>query len=295
LEAEAPIALMTGLTAHLYGTSGLGALVVLAAVQLLFVHAARELHRSMLRASRISELSESRGQLVGQILDAEEGERRRLAEALHDDAMQNLLAARQDLAEAHSDLAVERARRALDASIDQLRDTIFTLHPTVLEHAGLGPAIESVALAHARRAGFNVTVDVEPAASCERDPLTFTVCRELLGNAAEHSGAANVAVRVTRSSAGVTIEVTDDGCGFSAQSLEAALQLGHIGLASISERIDALGGSFAIEGETGGGAKAVATLPLDRDPAPSPAASIRTPALAPDRAAVAALPAPGPH
>jgi hypothetical protein len=102
LAAEAPIALMTGLTVHLYGTSGLGALVVLAAVQLLFVHVARELHRSMLRASRISELSASRGKLVGQILDAEESERRRLAEALHDDAMQNLLAARQDLAEARS-------------------------------------------------------------------------------------------------------------------------------------------------------------------------------------------------
>lgn len=263
IRAEAPIALLTGLTVHLYGTSGLGALVVLAAVQLLFVHVARELHRSTRRAGRISELSASRGKLVGQILDAEEGERRRLAEALHDDAMQNLLAARQDLVEAPTAPSVERARRALDASIDQMRDAIFTLHPTVLEHVGLAAALESVALAHARRGGFDTTVQVDPAASCEHDALTFTVCRELLGNAAEHAGAGTVSVRVTRSSAGITVEVADDGRGFSAQSLEAALQLGHIGLASISERIDALGGSFRVDSQPGSGTTVTAMLPID--------------------------------
>ena len=89
LAAEAPIALMAGLTVHVYGTSGLSALAVLAVVQVLFVQIARELHRSTQRAERISELSASRGRLVEQILTAEEGERRRLAEALHDDAMQN--------------------------------------------------------------------------------------------------------------------------------------------------------------------------------------------------------------
>jgi two-component system NarL family sensor kinase len=295
IAAEAPIVLMTALTVHLYGTSGLGALVVLAAVQLMFIHVARELQRSTERATRISELSASRGKLVGQILDAEEGERRRLAEALHDDAMQNLLAARQDLAEAPSGPSVQRTRRALDASIDQLRDAIFTLHPTVLEHAGLAAAVESVAQAHARRAGFDVVVEVEPAQSCERDPLTFTVCRELLGNAAEHSGAANVAVRVAQSSANVTIEVADDGRGFPARSLEAALQLGHIGLASISERIDALGGSFEVESEPGTGTRVVATLPVDGDTARSVAAPIRSPAPVPGPAGVVALPAPGPR
>jgi two-component system NarL family sensor kinase len=190
---------------------------------------------------------------------------------------------------------VERARRALEASIDQLRETIFTLHPTVLEHVGLAAAVESVALAHARRGGFDVTVRVEPAASCERDPLTFTVCRELLGNAAEHAGAATVAVRVVQSSTHIAIEVTDDGRGFSAQSLEAALQLGHIGLASISERIDALGGSFEIDSEPGAGTRVVARLPIDADSAASVAAPIRSPALASGRAGVVAVPAPGPR
>jgi signal transduction histidine kinase len=294
IAAEAPIVLMTALTVNLYASAGLGALVVLAAVQLMFLHVARELHRSKQRADRIAELSDSRGKLVGQILDAEEGERRRLAEALHDDAMQNLLAARQDLAEAPTEPSVERAGRALDASIDQVREAIFTLHPTVLEHVGLAAAVDSVALAHARRAGFDVTVDVEPAASSERDPLTFTVCRELLCNAAEHSGAAKVGVRVARSGANVTIEVTDDGRGFPSRSLETALQLGHIGLASISERIDALGGSFEIESEPDSGTRVVATLPVG-EPAPDLAAPTRSPAPAPGRAGVVALPAPGPR
>ena len=100
MEAEAPLVLLTGLTAYGYATSGLGALVVLAGVQLWFIRSARELHRSVERGDRISELSASRNRLVEQILRAEESERRRLAEALHDEAVQNLLAARQDLAEA---------------------------------------------------------------------------------------------------------------------------------------------------------------------------------------------------
>lgn len=140
LAAEPPIAIATGLTAYIYGTAGAGALAVLVALQLIFIFLARELRVSHDRAEtlkerteqllqlhenlaghagRISDLSASRGRLVGQILAAEEGERRRLDEALHDEAMQNLLAARQDLESVVGPVDVARARTALDAAIDQ--------------------------------------------------------------------------------------------------------------------------------------------------------------------------------
>jgi signal transduction histidine kinase len=283
LAAESPIVLATGLTAYIYGTTRVGALVVLVALQLIFIFLSRELLLSHERAealknhaeelvalhddlgnhaTQISELSASRGRLVGQILAAEEAERRRLAEALHDDAMQNLLAARQDLEDGVGPADVARACVALDSTIDRLRDAIFELHPAVLERVGLAAAVEAVADRQGRRAGFDTFVDVEPSADADIDGLIFTICRELLANAAEHSGATQVSIAVRALPDSVTLEVADDGRGFERPGLKAALERGHIGLASASERIEALGGSFEIKTRLGVGTVIRATVPL---------------------------------
>jgi signal transduction histidine kinase len=291
LASEAPIAIVTGLTAYIYGTAGTGALPVLVSLQLIFVFLARQLRLSHERAedlkerteellrlhhdlaahaAQIADLSASRGRLVGQILAAEEGERRRLAESLHDEAMQNLLATRQDLDTLVGPGDIARARSALDATIDQLREAIFELHPAVLERVGLAAAIDAVADRHARRLGFETRVNVDPAAASDRDVLVFTVCRELLANAAAHSGASAVSVSVTALPDAVRLEVADNGRGFERLDLGTALEQGHIGLASASERIEALGGAFEIDSQLGTGTAARATIPVLRDAAVEP-------------------------
>jgi signal transduction histidine kinase len=259
--AEAPIVVVTGFTPYIYATSGLAALAVLAVVQLWFAYGARELHRSIDRADRVSELSASRGRLVGQILTAEESERRRLAETLHDGPVQNLLAASQDLSEALRTPGIMRARGAVDATVDQLREAISDLHPAVLAHVGLPAAIKSIAIAQARRAGFDVTTSVDPNVPTELEGLVFTISRELISNSAKHSGATLVVVRVARVDDAVRLIVTDNGRGFAGQSLGAALDRGHIGLASISERIEALGGRFEIDSQSGHGTRVSVILP----------------------------------
>ena len=158
---------------------------------------------------------------------------------------------------------VERARIAVEASIDQLRDAIFALHPTVLEHVGLAGAIDSVAGMQSRRAGFAVAVEVDSTAASSLDPLIFTVCRELLTNAAEHAAAARVAVRVEDRADRVEIEVSDDGRGFEKQALTAAVTRGHIGLASITERVEALGGVVQINSAPGAGTRVQVVLPAE--------------------------------
>jgi len=99
------------------------------------------------RAERIDQLAALRGRLVAEALDAEDRERRRLAEALHDEAIQNLLAARQELGEAErgDGESLWRARVGVDRTVDQLRTAIFELHPHLLESAGLPAALEAVA------------------------------------------------------------------------------------------------------------------------------------------------------
>ena len=261
MEAEAPLVLLAGLTAYGYATSGLGALVVLAGVQLWFIRSARELQRSVERGNRISELSASRNRLVEQILTAEENERRRLAEALHDGAVQNLLAARQDLAEGEQTAAVVNATGAIDATVYQLREEISELHPSVLAHVGLEAALESLAAAQARRGGFEATVEVAGAIPAQLEMLTFTVCRELLVNVAKHAHAKEVGASVTRRHGQIAIRIWDDGRGFAKHSFDAALDRGHIGLASLSERVEALGGHLAIESQPGRGTSVTVVVP----------------------------------
>jgi signal transduction histidine kinase len=268
LTVEPPLVLLCGFTAYVYVATGLLSVAVLIGVQVLFVALARALHRSYdqvgalaTQAEQIAELSASRSQLVGQILSAEERERRRLSEALHDHAMQNLLAGRQDLSPDAGAREIERARRAMDATIDQLRDAIFELHPAVLERVGLAAAIEAVADRAARRGGFDVTVSVTPDTSGVADLLLFTVSRELLANAATHARAAHVRVEVVDEGTSVAVEVADDGCGFATTRLSEAVRQGHIGLASIQERIEALGGSFELDSRPGGGTAVRACIP----------------------------------
>ena len=263
MEAEAPLVLLTGLTAYGYATSGLPALVVLAGVQLWFIRSARELHRSVERADRIAELSASRNRLVEQIIAAEESERRRLADALHDGAVQNLLVARQDLAAARDTSAVERVTTAIDAAIDQLREEISELHPSVLAHVGLNAALDSLATTQARRGHFEATIQTEGSVPRKLEILTFTVCRELLINVAKHARARRVTIRVTTLEGYVKIEVADDGCGFAERSFGVALDRGHIGLASLSERVGALGGQVDIYSQPGEGTRVTATIPIE--------------------------------
>jgi signal transduction histidine kinase len=288
--ADPPLAVATGLTAYLYATTGEASLTVLVSLQLVFIFLAREVVRSQerslaleRRSAELVALNDSRGRLVGQVLAAEESERRRLAEALHDEAMQNLLVARQDLGTMDATSDIERARRGIDATVDQLREAIFELHPAVLDHGGPVPAIEAIAERHARRSGFAVAIDSEGFARTQHDRLIFTVCRELLANVAAHAGAARVDIVLTSRPDAVVLEVHDDGCGLDRDLVDSALERGHIGLASTAERIDALRGSFNIQGRPGGGTSAQAIIPAgDSETAPATTRGARSGVLVPE-------------
>ena len=212
------------------------------------------------RGARIEQLAESRGRLVAEAMDAEDRERRRLAEALHDEAIQNLLAARQDLDGASPD-SLARVQLGLDRTVSQLREAIFDLHPYVLEQAGLEAALRAVAEQQGRRAGFRWTVSVMPSATGVHDELLLSIGRELVTNAARHAGASNLSLVVERVDGQVALEVSDDGCGIDGREVANAVGRGHIGLASCAERAEALDGAFRIWGEPGQGTRVRITLP----------------------------------
>jgi two-component system, NarL family, sensor kinase len=217
------------------------------------------------RGDRIDQLAALRGQLVAEALDAEDRERRRLAEALHDEAIQNLLAARQELREAElgDREGVHRARGVVDLTVDQLRGAVFDLHPYLLEQAGLPAALEAVAEEQGRRGRFHSRVRVGPDTSGEHDQLVLSLARELLVNAAKHSQAQEVTVAVARTDGQLMLEVADDGNGIPADRLTEAPGEGHIGLASCAQRVEALGGRFSVASRPSGGTRVRATLPAE--------------------------------
>ncbi len=215
------------------------------------------------RTDEVRSLAASRGRLVAQALDAEDRERRRLAEALHDEAIQNLLAARQEVAaEGNGSTDLELVRLGLDRTIDQLRNAVFELHPYVLEHAGLTAALRAVADQQARRSGFSWRVDVEPTATGAYDQIVFSLARELIANAALHAEASELEVSVRRHGQAIVLEVVDDGRGIDPGAVERAPRAGHIGLASCAERVEALDGRFEIRSSVARGTRVRAVLPL---------------------------------
>lgn len=211
------------------------------------------------RASDVAELAASRRQLVAQALDAEDRARRRLAEALHDDALQSLLAARQMLGTGDAELVAQ----GLDDAVRQIREAVFDLHPHLLAHAGLRAALEAVVERLAARGGPRGTVEVDAGAAGVQDELVFALARELLANVARHAAAEHVSVRVERVAArGLRLDVVDDGVGVDPDAVRAAPLRGHIGLASCRERVAAHGGRLEVTAGPGGrGTRVIAELP----------------------------------
>jgi two-component system NarL family sensor kinase len=212
-------------------------------------------------ASLRAELDTCR-QLVAQVLDAEDSARRRIAQLIHDDALQNLLAANQELMEAAPGrVQVQRAHEVVEGTIVRLREAMMTLHPVTLEQGGFETALGAVARQSARQGGFHIELEIDPQALDVADALLLAIARELLNNAARHAKAENVTVVLRRRGDELELEVADDGRGIGAGRREEALSQGHIGLASVHERVRSVNGSFAVESSSAG-TRALARLPL---------------------------------
>jgi two-component system, NarL family, sensor kinase len=216
------------------------------------------------RNGAIARLAEEHGALAAHALTAEQRERRRLADILHDESVQTLLLAQQELGDYHRtgrEASFERARAAIGEAMAQLRVEILELHPHLLDHAGLSTALRALADRWAERMGAQITVAMDPALAGPHDELVLVLARELLANAAKHSGAANVVLEVTADREGLELEVRDDGVGFDSARRTAALEAGHIGLASAERRVRAIGGDFTVLSAPGLGTTVQVTLP----------------------------------
>jgi two-component system NarL family sensor kinase len=211
------------------------------------------------RTGAIADLLETRTRLLAETQTAEGRERRRLAEVLHDHAVQNLLSARHDLQElgetVHGQPALARAEDAVAQTLGDLRDAIFELHPYVLDEVGLAAAIRATAERAAGRTGMSVDLDLQANGSASFDEMLYSAARELISNVVQHSGASHLSVELREDGALTLLVVEDDGCGVDPAGLGARVAEGHIGLASQRARIEAAGGSLNIVARPGQGTR----------------------------------------
>ena len=215
--------------------------------------------------------------LSAQLSLAEEAERRRIAEMLHEDLQQLLVAARMQLgALCRTQDAAQRepiAREIADLlgrSFQLTRSLSVELAPPVLYEHGLAAALEWFAAE--TRKNYNIEVTVE--ADCSANPkaadvriFLFRAVRELLLNSAKHAGGSAVHITMQHRRPGkVRIIVADDGPGFDPNSLDDKRTGSQtVGLLNIRERVSSFGGEFHINSGPKRGTRITLSLPRGSD------------------------------
>jgi signal transduction histidine kinase len=202
--------------------------------------------------------------LGARLLRAQETERSRIAGELHDDICQRMLLLTielESLRRGGTDGAPMTA--ALTAARDiskSLHDISHQLHPTRLRMIGLVTALDRLC-AELSRAGIGIsfTHTNVPTLPAEVMLCLFRVVQEGLQNAVKYSNASQVTVHLRGNTGELTLTVIDNGNGFE---VDAAWGKG-VGLASMLERLEAIGGSFEVYSRPGIGTRLVGKVPLD--------------------------------
>jgi signal transduction histidine kinase len=192
-----------------------------------------------------------------QALEGERRARERLAGVLHDESVQTLLVAGQELQDARRGEpgALDRAETAVRLTIARLREEITDQHPHVLDHAGLEPALEDLARRWSERSGIPVRTRIDQRATGQHDGLIFSVAEALLANVGRQASARSVDIELGAAPGAISLRVSDDGPGSDPDAVAPA----------ITERVQAIGGRLDVCAERGRGTVAVATLPASCD------------------------------
>ncbi|MBU2548504.1 MAG: PAS domain S-box protein [Proteobacteria bacterium] len=214
--------------------------------------------------------------LASELAMAEERERRRLAEHLHDQIGQTLaysLTRLRGLVDAVPDKemrsSLDQITGLLQEAIKDTRSLTRDLSPPMLYDFGLGSAVEWLVDEVQRDHGLFVQTEIdEGEGSLDEDirATIYRVVRELLINVVKHAQAATVRVSIRAYNRSVSCQVEDDGMGFEQPKQGARLAAGMgFGLFSIRERIEYLGGKFSIVSIPGKGTLVSFFLPLTRN------------------------------
>lgn len=209
------------------------------------------------------------------IIRAQEDERKRLAQEVHDESIQELILLCRELdslegsCQGWSPAAVadlRQARSRAERLVAGLRDLIKSIRPGVLEDLGLVASIDKLLGDLEERNGLATRLTVEgeerrlPA---DAELNLFRIVQEALRNVERHAQAGEVSVGLTFGRRAVSLEVRDDGKGFTALDPPEASDAGnHLGLLGMQERAQMLGGTVEVVSAAGSGTQVSVSVPI---------------------------------
>ena len=210
--------------------------------------------------------------LGGRLLQAQEDERSRLARELHDDVGQQMALLSMDLQAlkmadpAMGGKAEALAREAIartDGIARSLHDLSHRLHPAKLRVLGLVPALSglqrelSKAEASSRTISFSHD-NVPPGLPHDLTLCMFRVAQEALQNAIRHGRARRIGMHLQGSASSLTMTIVDDGAGFDVKDKWGS----GLGLISMSERLESIGGGMSVRSSPGAGTSIEVHAPI---------------------------------
>ncbi len=221
--------------------------------------------------ARDSRMSSELQQMAAKVIGAQEEERRTIARELHDEVGQVLSAIKVELALAQraidsgaaSEVTMAEAQGITDGALQTVRNLSQLLHPAALDDLGLPAAIEASLRGLERR--YRVRAELQQVDLPNRLPrevelAAYRIVQEGVTNVAKHAHATHCCVRLTQLTDRLLIEVEDDGIGFIEDTDRPIVARG-LGLISVRERANRLGGTFNILSTPRQGTRLIVSLP----------------------------------
>jgi two-component system sensor histidine kinase UhpB len=222
----------------------------------------------------LHEREESLQALSRRLVELQEFERRQLSRELHDRIGQNLTALNINLNILKTRLSGEGAEELrsrledsatlLESTVDAVENVMAELRPPMLDDYGLLPALQWYAKEFSERTGINVLVQGDEPAKRpppEVEITLFRIAQEALNNVVKHAGATSVEITFRRPNPGCELTVSDDGIGFDASLAAQAKARAGLGMVTMRERAQAVGGQFEVRSAHGRGTRVTVWIP----------------------------------
>ena len=228
-------------------------------------------------------LQERLRHLSHQILTTQEEERKRISRELHDQIAPSLTGINIELSTLRGRTRganrllkqrIARTQQLVQDSVEVIHTFARDLRPASLDDLGLIPALHSFTKTFSKQSRLpvqlNIFAGVESLANASRTVL-YRVAQEALTNVAKHARATSVQVDIQRLNGCALLTIRDNGKSFSADRLPCRRGNNGLGLLGMRERVEMIGGTFAIESAPGQGTTVHARIPfrLQRKPKPS--------------------------
>jgi PAS domain S-box-containing protein len=222
------------------------------------------------RTAELAYINESLQKLSGQLIRAQDDERRRIARELHDSTGQVLAALAMNLSQMQKDSSpanlrkFEECRELITSAASEIRNLSYLLHPPLIDEVGLASAVAEYVQGFQKRSGLTVQFEISQDVGRldgNREITLFRIIQESLGNIHRHSGSSTANVKICCLQNDVQLEIRDQGRGLPDKA-DGGRSSG-VGIKGMQERLRPFGGTLRITSDTTGTCVKV-TLPREQ-------------------------------